>query len=117
MGSRTRAAVERRLREGGVIGSAWLFPSPRDPSKPLRRELAAAWLAEAERLAEVEPLRGSAWHAFRRKWATEREHLPRKDAMAAGGWKSVEAFEVYTQADFEGVLRAVMEPRRLREAR
>jgi hypothetical protein len=48
----------------------------------MTRHLADKWLREAEGLAGLEPLRGSLWHAYRRKWATERKHLPDVDAPA-----------------------------------
>lgn len=37
----------------------------------------------------VPKLKGALWHAYRRKWATERKDLPLRDVMAAGGWKDV----------------------------
>src|SRR5450756_1438179 len=44
-------------------------------------------------------------HAYRRKWAIERKHLPLKDVAAAGGWKDVSTLlEVYQQSDEESVL-------------
>jgi len=39
-----------------------------------------------EQLAGLERQRGSRWHAYRRKWATERKHMPDVDLAAAGGW-------------------------------
>jgi hypothetical protein len=45
-------------------------------------------------------LDGSLWHAYRRKWAIERKHLPLKDVAAAGGWKDVNTLlEIYQQPD------------------
>lgn len=38
-------------------------------------DLLDKWLREAEKLAEVELHKGSLWHAYRRKWPTERKHL------------------------------------------
>jgi integrase len=45
------------------------------------------YLRQAEAAAGVEKLEGGLWHAYRRKWATERKELPLKDVAAAGGWK------------------------------
>jgi len=60
----------------------------------------------------VEPQKGSLWHAYRRKWATERKHLPDVDVAAAGGWKTVLTMKTaYQQADPHGILTVVMEPR------
>ena len=69
-----RSALDRILQERPGIGSAPLFPSRDDPQKPITRHLADAWLRKAEKLAGLEPQRGSKWHAYRRKWATERKH-------------------------------------------
>lgn len=78
------------LRERPGIGPAYLFPSPKNPSKPITKDLAREWLLEAEQLAELSKLTGGAWHPCRRKWATARKHLPIKDVAAAGGWKCTE---------------------------
>ena len=59
----------------------------------MTRHLADKWLRAGERLAKLEPLKGSLWHAYRRKWATERKHLPDVDVAAAGGWKSLQALK------------------------
>jgi hypothetical protein len=58
-------------------------------------------------------LEGSAFHAYRRAWATARKHLPLKDVAAAGGWKSTETLlRCYTQTDEETILAVVMEPQK-----
>jgi integrase len=113
-----RAAIDRVLRDRPGIGSAPLFPSPEDAQKPISRHLADAWLRKAEKLAKVEPEKGSLWHAYRRKWATERKHLPDVDVAAAGGWKTVQTLKTaYQQADAETMLRVVLEAGELREVR
>jgi len=62
--------------------------------------------------------RGSLWHAYRRKRATERKHLPAVDFAAAGGWKTSQALKTaYQQADAETILRVVLEAGELREAK
>ena len=112
-----RSAIDCVLRERPGIGDAYLFPSPKDPSKPISRHLAAKWLRKAEKLAGVEPLQGSLWHAYRRKWVTERKHYPDVDVAAAGGWKTPETMKLaYQHADAETMVTVVTEPRRLREA-
>ena len=113
-----RAAIDRILHERPGIGSAPLFPSRDDPQKPITRHLADAWLRKAEKLAKLEPQRGSKWHAYRRKWATERKHLPDVDVAEAGGWKTLETLKTaYQQADAETMLLLVLEPKKLREVR
>ena len=118
IGPRVRQALDRLLRERPGIGAAPLFPSPEKASKPITRHLADKWLREGERLAVLEPLSGSLWHAYRRKWATERKHLPDVDVAAAGGWKSLQALKAsYQHADAETMLRVVLGAGELREAR
>ena len=92
-----RAAVDRVLRERPGIGDTPLFPSPWDPTRSMTRHLADKWLRRAERLAGIPSQDGSLWHAYRRRWATVRKHLPAQDVAKAGGWASVGMVEnVYT---------------------
>ena len=106
------------LRERPGIGQAYLFPAPGDVTKPVSRYLSAKWLQEAEELAGLEKLDGSLWHAYRRKWATERKHLPDADVAAAGGWANPNTLRlVYQQADADTMLRVVLERGELREAK
>ena len=112
------AAIERTLRDRSGVGAVPMFPSPGDPRKPIRYELASAWLREAERVAGVEKQDGSLWHAYRRGWATSRKHLPDVDVAAAGGWKSTETLrKIYQQPDPDTILRVVLEAAELREAK
>lgn len=114
---RVRAALDRIMGERPGLGSAPLFPSPGDPTKPLRKEMADKWLARAEELAGLEPQLGGLWHPFRRKWATERKHWPDADVAAAGGWRSLDALRrCYMQADDQTILKVVLERGELREA-
>jgi hypothetical protein len=118
MSKEVRQAINRaRLRSPeSDKGPSYLFPSPRSPSAPVSKELASAWLVEAEKLAKVPKQDGSLWHAYRRKWATERKDLSDVDAAAAGGWSDTSTLrEVYQQADMEAMFKVVSEPRRLRE--
>lgn len=66
----------------------------------------------------LEPQKGSLWHAYRRKWAAERKHLPDKDVAQAGGWASLESLKKsYQQADEATMLYVVMSGGELREAK
>ena len=57
------------------------------------------------------------FHGLRRKWVTERKHIHDVDTAKAGGWRSVTVMKrAYPQAGDVGVLEAVLNPRRLREA-
>lgn len=101
-------SVLRVLRERREIRVPWVFPSDTDPSRPVDRHLANRWLRKAERLADVEHVRGRGWHSFRRAWASARKHLPDVDVAAAGGWKDTATMKrCYQHADPVGVLRVV----------
>jgi integrase len=112
-----RAAINRIRVDRQLKGSAFLFPNPNDPAKPLSKELASAWLRRAEELAEIQHLDGGGWHPFRRGWATSRKHLPDVDVAAAGGWSDLTSLKTcYQQADQETMLAVVAEPTQRRAA-
>lgn len=88
--ARARQALDQhtaRMQRLGLrgIGEAPLFPAPDNPSETVDRHLPDRWLRKAERLADLEPLQGTLWHAFRRRWATVRKHLPASDVAEPGG--------------------------------
>ena len=71
-----------------------------------------------ERMAGLEPQKGSLWHAYRRKWATERKHLPVQDVAKAGGWNSHSVVQdIYQQAGDATMLEVVLGAGELREAK
>ena len=80
-------ALSQARRETPGIGKSWIFPAPRNPSKPLSRRLSLQWLRLAEERADLDRIKGAGWHAFRRAWATLRKEFPLKDVAAAGGWR------------------------------
>jgi len=101
----------RFRREHPGIGSVLLFPHPqrrRHHGGPATRHLAAYWLKEAFLRGQLVKPVGSAWHMFRRVWATERKDLPLKDVAAAGGWRDTSTLLRYQQPD-DATLRAVVE--------
>ena len=103
---------QRRL---GAVGG-WIFAGERKPDQPMDRHLFDKWLTVAERRAELPKLDGGLWHAYRRKWATERKHLPLKDVAAAGGWNDVDTLlKVYQQPDAHTLLAVMSEPRKVSE--
>ncbi len=117
MSAPLRAAIDRVLADRQVIGTAYLFPSPRKPSRHISKDRVRRWLLYAEELAGVEKQQGSLWHAYRRKWATERKHLPDTDVMQAGGWSNIESLKTaYQHADPKTMLQVMTEPIPLREA-
>ncbi|MCH7475136.1 MAG: hypothetical protein IIA27_10720 [Gemmatimonadetes bacterium] len=84
----------------------------------MRYELASSWLRRAEVLAKLPKQPGLLWHAYRRKWATERKHLPDADVAAAGGWKELESLrQCYQQADEATMLEVVLSGGKLRESK
>jgi integrase len=82
-------AVQEALRKARklqrAIGSAPVFPAPKDPTRPCDRHLLDNWLRRAFPKAGLKQEPGGLWHTLRRKWATERKGYPVKDVAAAGG--------------------------------
>ena len=112
-----RTALDRLLSRRPGIGTAYLFPHTQRVGKPISRWIAAGWLKKAEEIAGLQPLKGSQWRAYRRKWASERKHLSDVDVAKAGGWKSTVTLKtIYQQADMETMVTVVNNARRLREA-
>lgn len=113
--SATRATLERIFVARPGFGDQPMFPS-RKTGKAIEKRLATDWLHEAERIADVPRLRRGAFHPFRRKWASERKHLPTADVMEVGGWEDERSLKTsYQLPDSETVLEVVNEPRKLRE--
>lgn len=103
-----------RVSLGAIAGL--IFASPKNPEQPLDRSVFVHALPHAERVAGLEKLDGSCWHAYRRKWATERKHLPVKDVAAAGGWKDTQTLlTCYQQADEHTLLEVMSCPKKLTE--
>lgn len=116
LSSDARAAIDRALKKHPVVGDAYLFPAPRRKGKPWRRWHARDLLERAERKAGLVHQDGGDWHPYRRKWATERKHLPDVDVAEAGGWKDLRSLQdAYQQTDPQTLLAVVSEPRKLRE--
>jgi len=89
-----------------------------DVPKCWSRHHARKLLARAEKKAKLEAIDGSDFHAYRRKWATERKHLPPQDVANAGAWLDLKTLQTaYTQADELTMLAVVNEPTKLRDAK
>ncbi len=82
-----REVLLRHLTRLPAQSDGWLFPAERNMSKPVDVSVMSRCLRRAYELAGLEPQRGSLWHAWRRKWATERKGMPLADVAAAGGWE------------------------------
>jgi len=93
-----------------------LFPAPKGADKPWTRYHARDLLERAEKLAGLEPLDGGDFHPYRRKWATERKHLPVQDVMYVGDWLDIRSLQAcYQLVDAETLYAVVTEPRKLRK--
>ena len=87
-------------------------------SPEVRSALLRILLRRAEGLAKLEPQEGSAFHAYRRGWATARKHLPLPDVAAAGSWKGTVALQrSYLQPDEQTMLTVVLSGAELRDVK
>jgi integrase len=113
-----RRALDALLAARPGVGGACLFPSQTDVAKPMDRWFASKLLRRAERLAKLPKQDGSLWHAYRRKWGTERKHLPLGDVAQAGGWKTAAVLQqLYQQPDDATLYAVVSQGRELRGAK
>jgi integrase len=87
-------------RIAGRIGDSWIFPSPTNPEKPVRRDvLRDAW-QKLETAAGLERIPGRGWHSLRRKFATDLKQTPLADLCSLGGWKDHNTIlKCYMRAD------------------
>ncbi len=85
----TRKVLLRVIRERPGLGNGPLFPAPRDARMPVEGDTLRSWIRRVEKAAGVPRLPHDSFHGLRRKWATERKHLPDVDVAAAGGWASI----------------------------
>jgi len=75
---------------------------------PMTTDALRYWLGIAERRAGVKRGQHCGWHAYRRKFATQRKHLPVADVMAVMGLSDVNVFHTsYARPDMETLLRVV----------
>lgn len=114
-------AAEQALREARqerpALGDAWVFPAPKDSSKPCSRHLMRDWWRQAEDAADLEHVRGLGWHGIRRKFATELKDASLKDLSALGGWKeSRTVLECYQTTDLDALREAQTRRRKLRRS-
>jgi integrase len=110
------ALLKQHLRRLPDSPLAWLFPGERRPEHPVDGSKIGKLLRQVYARAGLKPLRGGLWHPWRRKWATERKHMPLKDVAKAGGWKDPNTLLIcYQQPDDETMTRVVLEPGKLYE--
>lgn len=89
--------VDAVRRVNPAIGKRPLFPAPKGrkgrTSKPWSRFHERDLLERAEEAAELDPLEGGDFHAYRQKWAVERKHLATGDVAHVGGWRDFRSLE------------------------
>jgi len=120
-----RAGIDRIRSVNPALGEWPLFPAPRAKTEVEGRgEIPKAWtrhharklLERAERLAKLEKVEGGEFHPYRRKWSTERKHLPDVDVAHVGGWLDTRALKMsYQHADDLTAYAVIAEPNKLRE--
>lgn len=110
--ARAAAALRRYMGRRAVVGDVWLFPAPRAAGSPWSKDYAQKLHRRAQ-VAAGGPVLG--FHAYRRKWATERKHLPAADVAAAGAWLDPRTLAIYQAPDEETIRAVLEEPRKLRE--
>ena len=109
----SKSASASRAASPGVPARA--FPCA-GKDQPWPREIFGQQLGGAERQAGVPRLEGGRWHAYRRKWATERGDVPLKALMVAGGWKDMQTLlTCYQQPTDDALLDVMAHPTKLRE--
>lgn len=89
---RLESIFKEAKRELGGDGDDLIFGQINDRTKALAADGLRKRLLEAEARANLPKLRRGLWHPYRRKWASERRHLPVKDVMEAGGWDDYQTF-------------------------
>jgi integrase len=106
-----KSALEKARRESTMIGDAWVFPAPRDASKPVPRYTLIKWWKVAERMAKLPPAKGRGYHSLRRKFATELKKTPLVDLAYLGGYKSPQTVLLVYQKPDERSMRQALEQR------
>jgi integrase len=103
--------LHRALADARRTSRVWVFPSPCDSRRPCSRDRFDRWLRRAYTVSKVTKRPGGLWHAFRRKWATERKGLPLADVAAAGGWRDTQTLlRSYQLADEATIRNVVLNP-------
>ena len=83
-----------------AIGEAFVFPAPRDSSKPLPRDTVQKLWNVVAKAASIPRGKGYGWHSFRRAFANALRNVPLRELKDLGGWKSEKTLiTVYLQPD------------------
>ena len=105
--------LQRRRR---VIGDGWVFPSPKDPSRPVSRNLMRDYWRKAVRLAGLPPVKRRGWHSLRRRFATVTKGTSDRDTMHLMGLKGTAMLNLYRQTEKEAQRQVVESVGTLRAA-
>lgn len=83
-----------------------LFPARTGMTRSVSVWVMDKRLRQCYKKAEVDLPEGGLFHAWRRKWATERKGMPLADVAAAGGWKDTKSLLTsYMHSDPDTVLQ------------
>ena len=105
----TLVAELRAFRNALGDAAGWLFPRAAGANGHIPAAMLGEWLARVEKDANIPKLMGGLWHVWRRKWATDRMHLPLKAVADTGGWKDTDTLiECYQQTP-DRMMMEVME--------
>jgi len=66
----------------------WVFPSPKNPAKQMRRDYTGKIWTRLEKLAGIQRVEGRGFHSLRRKFANDLIDQPLAVVAALGGWKN-----------------------------
>ncbi len=100
-----------------MLNDTRVFPSDRDPSKPVGRHTVKNWWRRAEKLASITHVAGAGYHSARRKFASEMKSTNLRDLAYMGGWKSPQTvLTVYQQPEIEVQREALASRKKLRVA-
>ena len=95
-----------------TVGTAWVFPAPKNSSSPCSRHLLRAWWKRAECLAGIEHVQGLGFHGLRRAFATDLKNEPLVDLCHLGGWKDPQTVVKCYQRPDEATMREALKRRR-----
>lgn len=107
---------EAQRRHPGV-GKAPVFPSPKDASRPCTKQEADDWWNELQVQLEAQGIirkgiEQLGWQSIRRKFAHDYRHLPLRELMELGGWRSAETLlRCYMEPTQEDLDRAIADRR------
>ena len=104
-------ALRKARRVHPTVGGTWVFPAPRDPSKPCRSDLMTKWWNRAVKQAGLPPKERRGWHSLRRKFATDLKDAATVDLLKLGGWKSVQTLMKCYQGADKSSMRAALDGR------